>query len=231
MQRHLSLAFFLLLFLLLINPAHAAPSLNASVSSEYIQQDQTALLILQIKWPKSEGTYSFALPEPDFENLSLIRRGESQEFFNQNSEDWVQKTFELELKPLSVGEAKIRDFTITYVNPTNQSQGSLQVTAMPLKIRKAPNPSLNFSWLAIGGGIGLVILGASFGWVIAARKKKAAPILQTPLSAENAKAIKIKALIESGVLSKESFHSRRHYRESHWGPFYRWWARSCSPLL
>ena len=195
--------FFLLFTFAFSKPLYADPKLNASLSANRILPADTTTLTLQIEWPKSEGAYGFAVPDPDLENLSLIRRGESQEFFSHGGQDWMRKSFELELQPLGPGIARVREFSITYVDPATQRQGSFQVSEMRLTVKKA-TPPLNPLWIFGGGGALLLMVAGGIGFMLARKKRK--PPAVAPLSDGEKKALKIKSMIDSGGTSKETFH-------------------------
>lgn len=184
--------------------AYADPKLNASLSANRLNQNETVLLTLQVDWPKSEGSYGFGIPAPDLENLSLSRRGEAQEFFSRDGQDWVRKTFDLELKPLGPGKASVREFTVTYVEPATQRQGSFQVSTMQLTVEKMPADSLKPVLLAVCGSLFAAAFAGILTWLL--RKNKKTVLSEPPLSEQEKKTNKIKAMMDSGAPSKEIFH-------------------------
>ena len=204
MRRSFIGLFFIFLSFAFLKSADAEPAFKASLSASTVAPAQPVLLTLKIEWPKNEANYGFAVPEPGLENLSLSRRGESQEFFSENEQEWVRKTFEFEFIPLGPGEAAVREFAVTYVDTGTQRRGSFQVSAMRLTVQKAESSFQRF-WVFAGAGI--VFLGIVAGFVILFTKRKIPPVPGPPVSKEAHLARKIKFMIESGGASKETFHA------------------------
>ena len=204
MQNRCVFGLVLFFFLAVLTPLYAEPKLTAALSANRITEEQTVLLTLQIEWPKSEGSYGFGVPEPGLENLSLFRRGESQEFFSRDNQDWTRKTFELELKPLGPGNAEVRAFAVTYVDPAAGRQESFQVSALPLTVQKVPGKGIPPVWLFAGGGA--ILLGLIALFSVLFTLKKAKPAAEIPLSEEEKTARRIRSMIEGRPLSRENFH-------------------------
>ncbi len=196
--------FFILISLAFPKAAKAEPSFKAALSANHLKPAQSVLLTLKIEWPKGEGNYGFAVPEPGLENLSLTRRGESQEFFSRNGQEWSRKTFELEFNPLGPGEATIREFSVTYVDTGTRKQSSFPVSLMRLTVEKAGSPVRRL-WVFAAAGMALLAMGAALIiWLI---RKKTPPASEPSVSKEAYLARRIKSMIESGGASKENFQA------------------------
>lgn len=188
-------AFFIISF-----DAAALPRSEVQISSSRISLDETTTLNIRMEWPKSEGAYSFALPEPILKNLTLVRQGESQGTFVEKEAEWTQKTFTLEFKGVKPGEALIRSFVLPYVNSEGQTSGNFTVGEQTVLVNAIPfYKRINFMAIAaLLMLLGFASAAAFFSLKIKGRQAKSATA-PAPPSAEQIAAEKMKAVIEKSA--------------------------------
>ena len=178
-----------LFFLLSMIPAFslkAAPEFEASLSNSHIHDGESTLYTIKAKWPRSES-YAFLPPNPKTENLSLLRKGESQEVLVENGKEWVLKTFEIEFKAEKPGQAKILAFDLNYlsrsakqeeVSPENPAQTLGKFASPEQSISVQANQSFSPKLLITASistvGIGLVL------FLILGRKKSSTAVEASP---------------------------------------------------
>lgn len=134
----------ILFFFFAVPRAHAAPSLDVSLSSNSISSEENTRLKIQIEWNKAEGNYLFALPEIPLKNLQLTNHAESQETFTKDGASWTRKIFELQLTPVKAGEGKVESFAFNYINGGTQETFQFNVSPLSVHIHKAP-----FKWASL----------------------------------------------------------------------------------
>ncbi len=169
----------------------AEPKIEVSLSGKQVTADQSTILQIQAEWPKSEGAYSFALPDLKLQNLIYIQQGQSQENYNQGDTLWTRKIFTIELKAEpKKKEGIIGAFSLPYLDPETQKGGTLEVGEQRVRIH-TPLPS--WLWPSMGGILALA--SGVGGWLAlrANKRKKEASIAPLQDAPELGK---VKALIE-----------------------------------
>src|SRR5690349_12178950 len=112
------------------------PAISVSISRDIIPFSETTRLTIQAEWPRSEGSYQFALPPLIARNLILIQQGESQETFVSSGQEWTRKTFTLEFRAGEPGPGSIAGFVLPYVNPASQSTGEFSTGELRIMVQK-----------------------------------------------------------------------------------------------
>jgi hypothetical protein len=186
--------FSLLIFFFLAPPAFSDPQLDARITQNKIRVNELTEYQVQIEWPKKEGQYSFALPEPQLENLMLVNQGESQEVFSKEDGEWTRKVFTFELKPEKKGEGRVKGFMLPYINAALGKKGTFDVSEIKVSIKNPP-----FPW--VKWGIGLAVLALSIAGAVffmTRRKRKEREEIANPeLSEEEKSAKRIRSVLEN----------------------------------
>lgn len=217
----------ILFFLLSLIPSlaiSAAPEFEANLSQNKIPEGGSFLYTIKAKWPRSES-YAFLPPDPQTDNLILLRKGESQEILVEGGKEWVLKTFEIEFKAEKSGQAKIRPFELSYLTRTAKeepsSNSSAVVTTTPSISSQAPTPPLQtfgkfespeqtisveaqkklLPKVFVGSLAGLGVAGLFF--LIFRRKKSSAKQISKPetISIQDSATQKMRDLSESKILT------------------------------
>ncbi len=216
---------FFLGFAVFLPAGFSDPSLEVVLTPSEISLDEKASLKLEISWPKTEGAYSFGIPDPELELLSLTNQSEAQESFVKNGEEWTRKTFILELTPTQPGQGTLRGFSITYLNPSlGSAPGAFHVSPLSLKIKPSSAKSRLKSMMLLAGlGLAFVIaatLGASIYLLRNQHplsKDKAAPASLTP---EEAAIGELKKALDSLSNSSNAAYDLSRYFKSFLSRFY-----------
>ncbi len=141
--------------------------MKAALSRQEVPAGETAVLRVEIQWPKEEAAYSFVVPNLPLKNLALVRQGESSETFQKDGAVWLQKTFEFEVQPTSPrGEGRIEAFKLAYIDPTVQKGGHFSVESYTLSAAKPTPGRFSFVFLALTA---LIILAMT---VFIAKRKR-----------------------------------------------------------
>lgn len=140
MSGRVTRGFLLLFFVFSLRQvsAKAEPTLEVTLSKQKITLSETALLTVQIEWPKGEANYSFVLPSLRLENLFLERQGESQENIRRNGQELIRKIFVTELRAEKPGVGKIDSFDIRYIDPVTQAGGAFSISEQKITVVKPP---------------------------------------------------------------------------------------------
>ncbi len=122
------------------------PEFKISLSSSKIQMGETSTLQITAQWPEGPDSFSFMTPQPELENLKIVRSGESQETTVKEGSEWEIKTFEIELAPEKVGQGIIRAFTLNYLKRSENSAANspppsdfYRIPEFKIKITSAPS--------------------------------------------------------------------------------------------
>ncbi len=156
-------------FFFFLSPLWAEPQIQVRLEpSRTLKVGESCHFTLQISWKNSEANYSFTSPDLILEKLAIEERGEANEVFQKNGEEWKKKTFLTDLKALKAGNGKIHPFTLTYVDPVTQGGGHFDIAGKEIKI----SPDRSGLYRGILFGIGLLSLGTFLAkWFLSRRKK------------------------------------------------------------
>lgn len=199
---------FFLAFLITTPQAFSDPAADVSLSKNKINAAETAELKIQFQWPKSEASYTFAVPELPLQNLTVSNQAESQETFLKDGQEWTRKEFIFDLSPKGTGEGVIGDFPIIFVNPAGGVQGQYAVSSLKLQISKAPVKRNILPYVFVLGGIAAGFLAVSLFF-----KKKPAKTPEVP--AQVKAVLDIKGRIQTAQVSQENavINIGREFRE------------------
>lgn len=192
MRLSLSSLFFSVLFVftVFISPASADPQLETVLSTNKINEGETAALAVKVKWLKAEANYRFAFPPFNLlENLTLVRQGESQETFAGEGGEWIEKTFNFEFKGKKPGAAKIPSFELSYIAQTNERAGQLSIPVQTLTVTK----KYNFKLIAIIAVFAAFFIGlaARLAKIFGRWKEGSAEESETPKGETNLESFKL----------------------------------------
>lgn len=174
------LILFTLLLFPLSTPLWAEPALDVALSKDRIKADEITELKIQMAWPKTEGTYSFGLPELRLENLTVTNESQSQESYIHNGEEWTRKLFTMELTPQKPGEARVEGFIIAYANSNvANSVGQFPVETLKVTIDKPAfkMPGWLLKVLAGIAGVGALLYIGGHLFRRKTSKQKGSPVI------------------------------------------------------
>lgn len=156
----------------------AEPSVKVSLDRDKIEMGEIADLDVEFSWKRVEGAYQFELPEIQTSNLTLRKQSTSQENFFQGGEEWVKRTYRIEVEGKAVGEAAIEEFRIPYYINPEMALGNFMISSQKLTVRQSNSNSSAILML------GAAIVFAGFITLIFLRSRRINAKSKTPLEGE-----------------------------------------------
>lgn len=175
--------------------ASEPPSFRYRVLPARLWTDRDVRLELTFSWVGSPEDFRFLIPAPRGTHLKFETSSESSETALVSAGTKITRIFEYRFAPERAGEASLEAFQVTALGPRGV-QHSFDFPGEKIIIRSRLSRTAQAG--ALGGAAGL--LGAAALFFFLRSRRKAAPVLATSQTVEEA------ALSEIGRLAREAAH-------------------------